>query len=107
MCPDLGATTDLISKEIAKKVGMDIRPNQGEWSLTDTQGAPVEISGVGTVKLSRPGGKWKTHMLVVCSKLSDPMLLSWATQKSLGILHMTWPWEDYSMMGGVNLDTWT
>ena len=50
VCPDLWATTDLISEEMAKKVGMDIRPNQGEWSLT-------EISGVGTVKLSRPDGK--------------------------------------------------
>ena len=57
VCPNSGATTDLISEEMAKKVGMDIKPNQGEWSLTDAQVAPVEISGVGTVKLSRPGGR--------------------------------------------------
>ena len=56
------------------------------------------------MKLSRPGGKWQTHTLVVCPKMSDPMLLSWATQKSLGILPMNWPLHDYSRKGGVDLD---
>ena len=89
VCLDSGATTDLISEAVAKKVGMNIEPNLGEWSVTNAQGKPVEISGVGMVKLARPGGKWQTHTLIVCPKLSDPMLLSWSTQKRLGILH-TW-----------------
>ena len=34
--------------------------------------------------------------MIVCPKISDAMLLSWATQKRLGILPPGWPWEDYS-----------
>ena len=33
------------------------------------------------------------------------MLLSWATQKRLGILPAGWPWEDYSERGGVRRTT--
>ena len=32
------------------------------------------------------------------------MLISWSTQKRLGILPPGWPWEDYSKRGGVNFD---
>ena len=99
VCPDSGATTDLISENTAKKIGMNILPNKDNWKVVDAEGKPVKISGVGKVDLARPRGRWKTYTLIVCPKISDAMLLSWATQKSLGILPAGWPWEDYSGKG--------
>ena len=96
VCPDSGATMDLISENTAKKIGMNILPNKDNWKVVDAEGKPVKISGVGTVDLARPKGRWRPYTLIVCPKISDAMLLSWATQKRLGILPAGWPWEDYS-----------
>ena len=104
MCPDSGATTDIISERVAKQARIEIKPNKEEWTITNAQGKPVEILGIGTVRLARPGGQWQVHTLVVCLKLSDNMLLSWKMQKWLGILQARWLWLYYSQKARVNLN---
>ena len=87
---------------------MLIKPNSENWKVVDAQGKPVEILGIGTAQLYRPNGACKQYTLIVCPRISDSMLLSWSTQKRLGILPMGWPWEDYSERGGVkgeNIET--
>ena len=32
-------------------------------------------------------------MAIICPKLTDSIFMSWSTQKSLGVLPKSWPWE--------------
>ena len=81
VCPDSGATTDLILENTAKKIGMNILPNKDNWKVVDAEGKPVKISGVGTVDLARPRGRWRTYTLIVCPKISDAMCCLWRHKK--------------------------
>ena len=91
--PDTGATVDVIKHDIAKKIGAQIEPNSSGYRLSDAQNADIKIVGTCKLRIQRPGGQWKTIVAMVTSKLSDSLLLSWSTQKFLGILPQGWPHE--------------
>ena len=91
--PDTGATVDVIKHDIAKKIGAQIEPNSSGYRLSDAQNADIKIVGTCKLRIQRPGGQWKTIVAMVTSKLSDSLLLSWSTQKFLGILPQSWPHE--------------
>ena len=91
--PDTGATVDVIKEDIAKQIGVDIEPNTGGYKLSDAQNANLKIVGTCKLRLQGPGGQWCTIKAMVTSKLSDSLLLSWSTQKFLGILPQSWPHE--------------
>ena len=57
--------------------------------------------GTTRLKIQRPGGCWKTVITIVTPKLTDSLLLSWSTQKFLGILPPSWPWELHARSVGV------
>merc|ERR1712041_10746 len=90
---DTGATVDVIKEDIAKQIGADIEPNTGRYKLSDAQNADIKIVGTCKLRLQCPGGQWRTIKAMVTSKLSDSLLLSWSTQKFLGILPQSWPHE--------------
>merc|ERR1711867_308818 len=91
--PDTGATVDVIKQDIAKQIGAQIEPNSGGYKLSDAQNADIKIVGTCKLRLQCPGGLWRTIVAMVTSKLSDSLLLSWSTQKFLGILPQSWPHE--------------
>ena len=91
--PDTGATVDVIKHDIAKKIGAQIEPNSSGYRLSDAQNADIKIVGTCKLRIQRPGGQWRTVVAMVTSKLSDSLLLSWSTQKFLGILPQGWPHE--------------
>ena len=90
--PDTGATVDIIRYDIAK-VRAEIKPNSSGYKLTDAQNADIKIVGTCKLRIQRPGGKWRSVVAIVTSKLSDSLLFSGNTQKFLGILPMGWPHE--------------
>ena len=98
--PDTGATVDVIKYDIAKKIGAEIEPNSSGYKLTDAQNADIKIVGTCKLRIQRPGGKWRSVVAIVTSKLSYSLLLSWNTQKFLGILPMGWPHELYARSVG-------
>ena len=51
------------------------------------------MTGVTTVKLGLKSGAGETINCIVYHQLSDGSLMSWYTQKRLGILHEEWPHE--------------
>ena len=95
--PDTGATVDVIKYDIAKIIGAEIEPNSSGYKLTDAQNADIKIVGTCKLRVQRPGGKWRS----VVTKISDSLLLSWNTQKFLGILPMGWPHELHARSVGV------
>merc|ERR1712240_115983 len=94
--PDTGATVDIIRYDIAKVIGAEIKPNSSGYKLSDAQNADIKIVGTCKLRLQIPGGKWRSVVAIVTQKLSDSLLLSWNTQKFLGILPMGWPHELYA-----------
>ena len=98
--PDTGATVDIIRYDIAKVIGAEIKPNSSGYKLTDAQNADIKIVGTCKLRIQRPGGKWRSVVAIVTQKLSDSLLLSWNTQKFLGILPMGWPHELYARSVG-------
>ena len=99
--PDTGATVDVIKYDIAKIIGAEIEPNSSGYKLSDAQNADIKIVGTCKLRIQRPGGQWKTVVAMVTSKLSDSLLLSWSTQKFLGILKMGWPHKLHARSVGV------
>ena len=91
--PDTGATVDIIRNDVARKIGAVIYPNSSGYKLTDAQNSNIKIIGTTNLRMQRPNGKWRSIMAIVTEKLSDSLLLSWNTQKFLGILPMNWPHE--------------
>ena len=91
--PDTGATVDVIKQDIAKQIGATIEPNSDKYKVSDIQNADIKIVGTSKLRLQRPGVQWRTITDMVTSKLSDSLLLSWSTQKFLGILPRSWPHE--------------
>ena len=75
-------------------------PNTSGYKLTDAQNANIKIVGTCKLRIQRPGGKWRSVVAIVTQKLSDSLLLSWNTQKFLGILPMGWPHELYARSVG-------
>ena len=75
-------------------------PNTSCYKLTDAQNANIKIVGTCKLRIQRPGGKWRSVVAIVTQKLSDSLLLSWNTQKFLGILPMGWPHELYARSVG-------
>ena len=98
---DTGATVDVIKHDIAKKIGAQIEPNSSGYKLSDAQNADIKIVETCKLQIQRPGGQWKTVVGMVTSKLSDLLLLSWSTQKFLGILPQGWPHELHARSVGV------
>ena len=91
--PDTGVTVDIIRNDIARTIGAEILPNTSGYKLTDAQNANIKIVGTTKLRIQRPNGKWRSIIAIVTEKLSDSLLLSWNTQKYLGILPMGWPHE--------------
>ena len=94
--PDTGATVDIIRNDIARTIGAEILPNTSGYKLTDAQNANIKIVDTCKLRIQRPNGKWRSVVAIVTEKLSDSLLLSWNTQKYLGILPMGWPHELYT-----------
>ena len=55
----------------------------------------MRISGTTTVRLSLPTGDWESLVVVVVPKLSDAFLMSWHTQRVLGLIPEGWPHKSY------------
>merc|ERR1712089_58062 len=101
--PDTGATCEVIKEKIAKQIGAIIEPNTEKYKLTDAQNVNIKIVGTCKLRLQRPGGEWKTITAMVTESLSDAVLLSWSTQKFLGILPRSWPHELHVRSVGVSV----
>ena len=101
--PDTGATCDVIKEKIAKQIGAVIEPNTERYKLTDAQNVNMKIVGTTKLRLQRPGGQWRTITAMVTEQLSDAVLLSWSTQKFLGILPKSWPHELHVRSVGVSV----
>ena len=99
--PDTGATIDVIREDVAIKVGATIEPNSSGYKLIDAQKSEIHIVGTCRLWIQRPGGCWRTVIAMVTRRLSDALLLSWSTQKFLGILPPSWPWELHARSAGL------
>ena len=99
--PDTGATVDVLREDVAIKVGVSIEPNSNGYKLIDAQKKEIQIVGTCRLRIQRPGGCWRTVIAMVTKKLSDALLLSWSTQKFLGILPPSWPWELHTRSAGL------
>ena len=95
--PDTGATADLISKRLTNSLGCKIRSDHSEYKVTGVDKAELSILGTTTVRIRLPTGEWEKIMVVVVPKLSDSFLMSWHTQKVLGILPVGWPHKSFKI----------
>ena len=89
--PDMGATVNLVCEAIATKHNMAITPNDGSLQLIDTEGRPLAVTGITYVDLQCNDGTWFNTPMLVSPCLRDPLLLSYTSQKAIGILHPEWP----------------
>ena len=55
VCPDTGATCDVLREDVAKKVGAIIEPNMMGYRLIDAQKQPIHIIGTTQLKIQRWG----------------------------------------------------
>ena len=95
--PDTGATADLISSRLANSLGCKIRRDQGEYKITGVDKKELAISGTTPMRIRLLTGDWERIMVVVVPKLSDSFLMSWHTQKLLGILPVGWPQKSFKI----------
>ena len=84
--PDTGAMADLISSKLASSLGYKITRDHKEYQIMEVDKKELRISGTTTVRLCLPTSDWESIMVVVVPKLSDAFLMSWHTQRVLGIL---------------------
>ena len=95
--PDTGVTTDLISSRLANSLGCKIRKDQGEYRITGVDKKELAITGTTTVRIRLPTGDWEWNAVIVVPKWSDSFLMSWHTQKVLGILPIGWPHKSFKI----------
>ena len=89
--PDTGASIDVISSKAAKKMGLEIIPDeQEEYSLLNAENNEIQIEGITKLTIQDPEGGWIETVALVCPDLGNNMLLSWMSQKKLSLLHKDW-----------------
>ena len=89
--PDTGASVDCITEKFAKQNGLVVIPDEDDViELIAAEGNCIQVAGTTELELQLPGGDWVKSTALVCPKLSNQMLLSWITQKKLGMIHKGW-----------------
>ena len=56
VCPDTGATVDILREDVARKVGAEVVANTMGYKLIDAQWSPIKITGTTKFRIQRPGG---------------------------------------------------
>ena len=76
LTPDTRATIDVLSEDVAIKVGASIKPNSNGYKLIYAQKKEIQIVGTCCLRIQRPGGCWRTVIAMVTKRLSNALLLS-------------------------------
>ena len=87
--PDTGTSVDCVQEKFVKRHKLTIKPENEymDLQLLAAEGNEMLVSGTTTLEVSLSSGPWTAVEALVCPRLSHTMLISWTTQKALGLIH--------------------
>ena len=87
--PDTGATITCMKLSVAKKLRIKYKPSKVR--LKNASGKRMEVVGEAKVFMSVKNGPVRRIRVIITTKMTDDLLISWSDQKLLSILPESWP----------------
>ena len=93
MLPDSGAAADLLSLKAAQRWGLTIKTEDlPKITLRDASGNSMPIQGTAEVLIEDTEGEWVLVRALISDRVKQDFLLSWHSQKNIGMLPNSWPY---------------
>ena len=90
--PDTGASASLISFSAAQRHGLTVHPPCNNLRIVNASGGDMDVAGIAEFMTEDVNGQWVTIRAIVSRDVKEDFLLSWHSQKSIGLLHQSWPY---------------